>query len=307
MKGQENKNSKNKILFIILMVGSSFLLAINFIPLFVGDEGIYTDYVSDLNNDRITFVNKSSPDINFGALPLDSVIGNCCETYIHYNLEKLPKNTKEMHFFLWDIEFSEYPPPVEDLEINLILVGSNWNVSDITWNNKPKHEEIIDTVNISQIRQSPFLEYYDLGKTLRLTDFLNEYQQNEISFCINITNNNFGLNVSAYLFGIHLIYVYDILLISYTTIISSAIIIVMLIGTVIYLKKNVNSPDYQLITILLWIFIFIEIPFIQYMLLEEFFYELRISFLSLIPWMILGVIQITRKIKNYLSYRKSSQ
>jgi len=333
MKKQPNQNVKRNVILISLGIISSFLLIINFIPIFVENAGITTEFTGDLELDRVAYVNQSDPDMNYinpwgwGA----PVIGNSCETFVHFNLDLLPKETEELYFFisggLYDYYY-DYDYLIDDIEINLILVESNWNSSEITWNNKPIHEEIIATVNTSEIIQNHFIEYYNLEKAVNLTETIKGNHLNEISFCINITKNNVELNTSVIFSEIQLIWSYEKIIISYTTIVSSFIIFSMLIGTVYYLRKDIStcpecenkrklterlcsscgtnfkkdiltkSSDYQLVSMLLWIFAFSEsIYLIQFYMADPFFFPLM-SFL-LLNWLVFCSIQIGRKIKKY--------
>ncbi len=337
MKKQPIENLRSKVIFVSLAIISSFLLIINFIPIFIANAGITKEYTGDLGTDREAYVNQSNPDRNyFDTLWGKAVIGNSCETFVHFNLELLPKETEKLYFFLNGYSYeSIFLPPIEDIEINLILIESNWNSSEITWNNKPRHEEIIDTVNASEIRQSHTIEYYNLEKAIDLTEIFKDNQLNEISLCINITENNAELNASVYLDGIQLIWNYEKVIISYTTIISSFIIFSMLIGSVYYLRKDVYScpecetkrklterfcsscgtnfkddviikgSNYLLLLILLWVFALFEVGFLILTLLTNFLYIFGpfLMILLFIPWVIFGSIQIIRKIKKYRKLR----
>ena len=337
MKRQLNKNVRSKVIFVSLAVISSFLLVINFIPIFIANAGITTEFTGNLDIDREAYVNQSNPDMNyFDSLWGNAVIGNSCETFVHFNLELLPKETEKLYFFLNGYSYeSIFLPPIEDIEINLILIESNWNSSEITWNNKPRHEEIIDIVNASEISQGYHIEYYNLENAIDLTEIFKDNQLNEISLCINITENNAELNASVYFRGIQLIWNYEKVIISYTTIISSFIIFSMLIGSVYYLRKGVYScpecetkrklterfcsscgtnfkkdiiirgSNYQLLLILLWIFALFEVGFLILTLLTNFFYTFApfLMILLFIPWVIFGSIQIIRKIKKYRKLR----
>ena len=337
MKRQLNKNVRSKVIFVSLAVISSFLLVINFIPIFIANAGITTEFTGNLDIDREAYVNQSNPDMNyFDSLWGNAVIGNSCETFVHFNLELLPKETEELYFSLNGYDHGPvYQPPIEDIEINLILIESNWNSSEITWNNKPRHEEIIDIVNASEISQGYHIEYYNLENAIDLTEIFKDNQLNEISLCINITENNAELNASVYFRGIQLIWNYEKVIISYTTIISSFIILSMLIGSVYYLRKDVYScpecetkrklserfcsscgtnfkkdiiikgSNYQFLLILLWIFAFCEVIFLLLTVLSNFnfFFLPVIIFLLLTPWVILCSIQILRKIKKYREIR----
>jgi len=337
MKKQPIENLRSKVIFVSLAIISSFLLIINFIPIFVENVGITTEFTGDLGTDREAYVNQSNPDMNyFDSLWGKAVIGNSCETFVHFNLELLPKETEELYFFLNSYSYGPvYWWSIEDIEINLILIELNWNSSEITWNNKPRHEEIIDTVNASEIRQSYHIEYYNLENAIDLTEIFKDNQLNEISLCINITENNAELNASVYLDGIQLLWNYEKVIISYTTIISSFIILSMLIGSVYYLRKDVYScpecetkrklterfcsscgtnfkkdilirgSDYQLILILLWIFAFCEVILFLLIVLPNFYFLFMplVIFLLLTPWVILCSIQILRKIKKYRELR----
>ncbi|MFW9770714.1 MAG: hypothetical protein ACFFEO_00905, partial [Candidatus Thorarchaeota archaeon] len=221
---------------------------------------------------------------------------------------------------------------VEDIEINLILVGSNWSSSEITWNNKPKHEQIINTVNASNIVQSPLLQYYNFEKTIDLTELIENNHLSEISFCINITKNNVALNDSIELWGIQLIWRYTKLLISNTTIITSIIIFSILIGTIFHIRKDVSScsicktkrkltdevclscknnfreetfiksADYQLILAIFWIFALFEISSLIWIwntYVWPLFVLTLLSGIILINWTIIAIAQIVLKLKKY--------
>ena len=333
MKKPPTENIRIKIIFISLAILTSFLLAINFIPIFVANAGITTKFTGNLDSDREAYVNQSNPDMNyFDSLWGNAVIGNSCETFVHFNLELLPEETEELYFIIESYYLGpKYWFSLEDVEMNLILVESNWSSIEITWNNKPKHGEIIDTVNASEIKQPFTIEYYDLEKTINLTKIFKKRQANEISFCINITENNKDLNDSVYLNRIQLIWNYEKLLISYTTIISSVIIFSLLIGTVYYLRKDLyycpecntrrsltekfcsscgtnfkddimtKGSDYQIILIFLWIFALFEVGFLILILVINFFFLIGpyLITLLLVPWVILCFLQIRNKIKKY--------
>ena len=187
MKKPRILKEKGRILLVVILLFSVFLLIINFIPIFLINAGWSAEFTGDLSRDYSIYVNQSNPDMNYED-SWSSVISKSCETYIHFNLESLPMETEQLYIFMWSYDFGViYPPPVEDIEINIIFVDSNWNISEITWNNKPQHEYIIDTVNASDIIQSPFVEYYNLEKTVDLTNIFQDNELKEISFCFNIT------------------------------------------------------------------------------------------------------------------------
>ncbi|MFW9990169.1 MAG: DNRLRE domain-containing protein, partial [Candidatus Odinarchaeota archaeon] len=222
MKKRHIKIFKNKVIFISLAILSFFLLIINFIPFFGASVGITTKYIRDLDIDRVAYVNQSNPDMNhYNYLDMNSIIGNSCQFFVHFNLQSLPKETKNLYFTITGFQSYSHMFYIKDFEMNLILVDPNWNSSEISWNNKPKHEEIIETVNASAIRNLFTVEYYDLEKTVDLTEIFEEIQQTEISFCINITENNEEMKDIVYVSGIKLLYSYEQFLISYTAIISS--------------------------------------------------------------------------------------
>lgn len=339
MKKNPTENVRIKITFISITTLASFLVAINFIPIFVVNAGIITDFTGDLYLDREAYVNQSNPDMSyFDSLWGNAVIGNSCETFVHFNLNLLPEETEELYFIIERYDLGPlYWLSIEDVEINLILIESNWNLTEITWNNKPKHEEIINTVNASEIRQDYFIEYYDLEKAINLTEIFEESELTEINFCINITEYNEELNSSVYLYGIKLIWNYEKLLISYTTIFTSVIIFSMLIGTLFYLRKDIfscpncntkrkvtekfcfsckksiekeiiiKSSDYQLILTILWVFAFFEVSFLILTVLSIFYdYFLPvIIFFILALWVIFSSIQILKKIQIYVKLNRS--
>ncbi len=340
MKKQQTDIVKAKGIFISLAIISSFLLIINFIPIFVMNAGITSEFTEDLEPDSIAYVNRSNPDMNY-EIPLweNSVIGNFTDTFIHFNLDLLPTRTEKLYFIIREYYFdSFYEYPIDDIEINLISVGSNWNSSEITWNNSPKHEEIIDTVNISEIRQGAYPEYYNLEKSIDITELFNANQLNEFSFCINITKNNLVLNTNVFLREIKVVWYYEQVIISNTTIISSVIIFSLLIGTILFIRKDIYSCpecgikrkftetvcsscgksikneilikglDYQLLLILLWIFAFFEGSTILMILQTKYYSFLLmpfIIFLILINWVILCIILLFRSIKKYRDLKDS--
>lgn len=335
MKEQANKNMRMKVFFTILGISSSFLLIINFIPIFIAHPALTTEFTGDLDRDRSSYVNQSNPDMNYDD-SYECIISNSCETIAHFNLELLPKKTEKLYFFMWWYNFGDvYEAPVDDVEINIIFIGSNWTESEITWNNKPHHEYIIETVNASEILQSPFIERYNLNRAVDLTEIFKENDLDEISFCINITENNDNLNTSVYLEGLHLLWNYEKDLLSYTTIISTFIIFSMLIGTIYYLRKEVYSctncgtkrrsadkfclscgtkfnetiinkeSDYQLVLILLWIFTFLEVAFLLITLIINLVYMFSpfLIVLFLVPWVILCYKQVKKKIRKFNELR----
>ncbi len=340
MKKQNINNLRTKVIFISLAIISSFLLIINFIPFFSGNVGITTKYTRDLGWDRVAYVNQSNPDMNYyNYLMYNTIVGNSCQFFVHFNLQSLPKETKKLYFTINGFQSYSYMFYIKDFEINLILVDSNWNSSEINWNNKPKHEEIIETVNASAIRNHFTVEYYDLEKTVDLTEIFEERQQTEISFCINITENNEELKDIVYLSGIKLLYSYEQFLISYTAIISSIIIFIMLIGTIVYLRKGIyycpncktkrnftelwcsscqkpfehemlrTSLYYQILIILLWIFAFFEVIFLLITTSFNIFYSILPFFGAMEIGCIVGAllifsiiffsIKIRKKVRNY--------
>ncbi|MFW9780676.1 MAG: DNRLRE domain-containing protein [Candidatus Heimdallarchaeota archaeon] len=333
MISQSIKKSRSHIIFLSLLIASISLFIINFIPIFISNEGITTQFSDNLWPNREMFVNKSNPNFNYNIYEYAGIISNSCEAYIHFNLELLPRETEQLYFFMYHYHFIEsYPPPVEDIEINLILVGSNWSSSEITWNNKPKHEQIINTVNASNIVQSPLLQYYNFEKTIDLTELIENNHLSEISFCINITKNNVVLNDSIELWGIQLIWRYTKLLISNTTIITSIIIFSILIGTILHIRKDISScsicktkrkltdkvclscknnfreetfiksADYQLILAIFWIFALFEISSLIWIwntYVWPLFVLTLLSGIILINWTMIAIAQIVLKLKKY--------
>lgn len=331
------KEKINQMIFVSLTIISIFLLVINFIPIFVVNEGITTRFSGNLWPNRAAFVNKSNPDFNYN-FSVDwrlGIIDNSCETYINFNLDLLPEKAKELYFVIGSHDTSiNYPPPSGNIEVNLILVDSNWNTSGITWNNKPERIEILDTVNLSDIEQGPIIVKYNFEKTSNITELIGN---NDISLCINITENQIDLNDTIYLRNIQLIWRYMNLLISDTTIISSCIIFSILIGIVLYVRiklsfcpncktirklnrkfctscktnfgRNIiiQSGDYQLILVTLWIFALLEGSFLIWRLPDlPTFYKFIGSFLSIfliINWVIICILQIIFKIKKYFNIR----
>ena len=293
MKEQKNKSVITKIVFIIVGITSIFLLTINFVPVFVIDAGIERRFFGDNFWDSKAYVNKSNPDTNYAPY-IDVYIGEFTETYIYFDLELLPKRTEELCFFIHDFDFDyNVESAVDDIEINVILVESNWSASEITWNNKPKHEEIIATVNITDIIQYPYKVRHNLERAVNMTELLKEGELNEISICLNITENNEKLNASGRIYGFGIIWTYKRIILSYTPIISTFIFLPLLIIIIYFLRKDlfncrncgtkriledkycrscgtpfkenilIKSRDYQLTLIFLLIFVFLEVSFVS--------------------------------------------
>jgi len=337
MKKIQSENKKSKILFITLALVSAFLLIINFIPIFNINAGLTTEFTGGLSSDYSTYVNQSDPDMNYyDEFGYYRFIGNSCETYLHFNFALLPMETERLYFYISRCGFYEtfpypvYPPPVEDVEINIILIEESWNISEITWNNKPEHAEIINTVNISSIYQGYVIERYDLQKAFDITEIYRNNAFAEISLCINITTNNEGLNKTSVDISPRLLWNYNKVILSYTNIISTSIIFSMLIGTIYFLRKEIyvctncgakighsdiacpkcetlferdliiKRSDYHLIFILLLIFTFFEGSFLIITFLVHFLYPYYIvAPIILIIWMILFYLLIKRKVKHY--------
>jgi hypothetical protein len=329
MKKYQNKKVKSQIVFISLILVSTFLLIINFIPIFIINAGLTAEFTGGLSRDYSTYVNQSNPDMNYYFDSWSTAIGNSCETYVHFNLELLPKETEKLYFSIES--FYSYDPLVEDVEINIILIEASWNASELTWNNKPQHEDIIDVVNASDIVQGFVTEYYNLQKAVDLTDIFKDDQLEEISLCINITENNEELNANVFFSGIHLLWNYKVIILSYTTILTSFLIFSMLIGTIYFLRKDIYTctncgakkvhtdivcptcetvfkreqvmkrADYQLTFIVFWIFIFLEGSYLIITSLIHILYPYSF-FLTpfiLIPWMILCYKLIKKRTKQY--------
>ncbi|MFX1371735.1 MAG: hypothetical protein ACFFCE_07730 [Promethearchaeota archaeon] len=341
MKKLNIKNLRSKTIFISLAIISFFLLIINFIPFFGTNIGITTKYLRELEVDSLTHVDQNNPNMNY-FIPSSKYteFGNSCEVYINYNLKILPKETEALHLVVNFLSLRNiHGPDVEDIEINLIFVESNWNFSEITWNNKPKHEEIIDTVNISEIIQAPWNEY-DLEETINLTEIFKERQLSEISLGINITENNPELDYYIGIGNIRLLYTYEVFIISYTTIISSILIFSMLIGTFFFVRKDLYScPDcgterriarkelcpkcgksisnnslirgsyYQLLLILFWLFVFLEACYLLWALNiiyipSSLIIIIFLLFLHIVPFVIVGPIII---LSNIIKYKELKQ
>jgi len=334
MKKRLNKLEKSQYIFFILFIVSAFFLIINFIPIFVIDAGLTTEFTDSLYNEYSTYVNQSNPDMNYDDSFPSRLIGNSCETYIHYNLNLLPKETERLYFTISDYNFYNHDwiclPPVEDVEINIILIDENWSASELTWSNKPKHGEIIYTVNISSILQGWVIERYNLQKAVSITEILNNEEIEDFSLCINITKNNKKLNCSVGIYS-YLLWNYDKVILSYTNIISASVIFSMLIGTIGYLRKDISictncgakkvhievicskcdtifdddrlikRSDYQLILILLWTFIFFEVLYLIIIALVNWliYYRPFLSLLLPVIWTIIYYIIIKKKIKLY--------
>ncbi|MFX1387667.1 MAG: hypothetical protein ACFE9M_10670 [Promethearchaeota archaeon] len=337
MNKRLNKMEKSQIVFIILVLASAFLLIINFIPVFIINAGLTTEFTEPLYFDYSAYVNQSAPNMNFADSQYSSVIGNSCETYLHFNLELLPERTGQLYFFidfydLYDFYHDVWVyTPVNYVEINIISIEESWNASEITWNNKPEHGEIINTINISDIVQGPFIEYYNLQKAVNLTEIYPIHELGEINLCINITKNNQQLNTTSVLLSPSLLWNYEKVILSYTNIISSSIISSMLIGTIYFFRKDIYTcsscgakkvhteiscfkcektfevdqitkrSDYQLILILVWTFIFFEVFYLIITVLTNWLiYEQPIlSPLPIVLWLVIYYIIIRKKIKLY--------
>jgi len=334
MKKHQNKKMKSQIVFIVVVLASAFLLIINFIPTFIINAGLTTEFTDSISSDYSTYVNQSNPDMNYDDSFPSRLIGNSSETYLHFNLELLPKETERLYFAIVSYDFYDhdwvYPPPVEDVEINIILIEESWTASELTWSNKPKHGEIINTVNISSIVQGWVIERYNLQKAVSITEILNNEEIEDFSLCINITKNNKKLNCSVGIYS-YLLWNYDKVILSYTNIISASVIFSMLIGTIGYLRKDISictncgakkvhievicskcdtifdddrlikRSDYQLILILLWTFIFFEVLYLIIIALVNWliYYRPFLSLLLPVIWTIIYYIIIKKKIKLY--------
>ncbi|MFW9901329.1 MAG: DNRLRE domain-containing protein [Candidatus Thorarchaeota archaeon] len=330
MDENENRAKFSHVIFIIIAISSPFLLGINFIPAFTGD-GLRTSFLGSQYADNRTYVNQSNPDRHYYDYE-GIYIGNFSETYFHFNFDSLPTVSERLYFFLggyhYDYDCEHY---LYDVEINIILIESTWNASEITWNNKPQHDDILYTGNASKIRQSFFIESYDLEKAVDLTDFLENQQYHEISLCINITDNNKNLKCPIRLYGFKFLWYYEKMILSYTTIITSIIIFSMLIGITYFLRRDIfycencntkrkltdkfcpscnikpdkdlmtKETDYLIILILLWTFILIEGTFLIIMIFRDWMYVYFPFLIPLliIPWIILCFTQIKKKYKIY--------
>ncbi|MHA2394619.1 MAG: DNRLRE domain-containing protein [Promethearchaeota archaeon] len=338
MKKRINKLEKSQIAFLVLVLASAFLLIINFLPTFRINAGLSTEFTEELSQDYSVYVNQSAPDKNFADSQYYSfVIGNSCETYLNFNLEFFPEETNQLFLYikfydLYDFYHDTWDHnPADDVEINIILIEESWNASELTWNNKPEHGEIIDTVNVSDILQGPFIDHYNLQKAVDLTELYKIDGLKEINLCINITKNNQQLNTTSVLLSPRLLGNFEKVILSYINIISTSIIITMLIGTIYYLRKNVSTcpscgakkvhtktscskcenvfekdqiikrSDYQLILILVWAFTFFEVFYLLITTIDIWLiYELPIfSPILAVIWFIICVLIIRKKIKLY--------
>lgn len=329
MKRLQNKKINSQIVFVILVLTSIILLIINFIPTSITNTGLTTDFTVALSSDYSVYVNQSDPNMNYyGSYPT-RLIGNSCETYLHFNLESLPQEPGDLYFSLYMYDFYGNGP-VDYVEINIISIEESWNASELTWNNKPEHSEIINTVNISDIVQGPFIQYYNFQNTVDLTGFYDKSAFGEFNLCINITKNNENLNNTNVRLSPRLLWNYEIVILSYTNLISTFIIISMLIGTIYFLRKDIyrchncgarkvhteivcyacetsferdlriKRSDYQLVLIVLWIFVFIEGFYLILLASFPFIYLLYpFLFLFPIPWIILFYKIIKKRIKLY--------
>ncbi|MFX1599254.1 MAG: hypothetical protein ACFFB6_01505 [Promethearchaeota archaeon] len=332
---------KSQIVFIVLVLASAFLLIINFIPVFIINAGLTAEFTEPLYFEYSAYVNQSAPNMNFADSQYSSIIGNSCETYLHFNLELLPEQTGQLYFFIYSYDFYDFYhdtwvyTPVDYVEINIISIEESWNASELIWNNKPEHGEIIKTVNISDILQGWFIQHYNLQKAVNLTEIYPINELGEINLCINITKNNQQLNTTSVLLYPRLLWKYEKVILSYTNIISSSIIFSMLIGTIYFFRKDIYTcsscgakkvhteiscfncektfevdqiikrSDYQLILILIWTFIFFEVSYLTFTLVTWLIFELIILlYLLVILWIIVYFIIITKKIKLYKKLKK---
>jgi hypothetical protein len=334
MKKRLNKLEKSQYIFILLILASVFLLIINFIPVFRIDAGLITDFTGRINSNYSVYVNQSDPTMNYYGRYPSRLIGNSCETYMRYNLNLLPKEAEGLYFTIDDYDFYDlewpYPPPVEDVEINIILIEENWNVIEITWDNKPKHGEIHKTLNISTITQGWVLDRYNLQKTVDISEILNNEELEDFNLCINITKNNENLNLNVDFYS-YLLWNYKIVILSYTNIISTSILFSLLAVTIFFFRKEIytcpncglkkvhteeicpkcdnvldNSriskrSDYQLIVILLWTFIFFEGLYLIILAIVNYLFYLQPIFTPLLAviWIIIYYIIIKKKLKLY--------
>ncbi len=331
MKKQRNKKRKLQIFFIALVLVSTFLLIINFIPAFKINAGLTTEFTFGLSTDYAAYVNQSDPNKNYPF----RLIGNSCETYIHFDLEKLPKEDGHLYFSFFSYYFYEDgyyidPSYIDYVEINIISIEESWNVSELTWVNKPEHGEIINTVNISDITQDgPFIDYYNLQNAFDIKHFYNISEPGDLSFCINLTRNNEQFNTSLY-FNPRLLWNYDKLILSYTNIISTSIIISILAGIIYFMRKEVSvckncgtkgvhlekvcprcekkfendlitkRLDYQRVLILLWVFIFMTVSGLILTIMLELIYVLgTVVIFLLIPWFVLLYIIVKKRTKRF--------
>jgi len=80
---------KSAVIFVSITSLAFFLLFINFIPQLVFDKGITKEFRGiHIWPDKRIYVNQSNPDMNY----IDSweiIIGNSCQSYLHYSLERL--------------------------------------------------------------------------------------------------------------------------------------------------------------------------------------------------------------------------
>jgi hypothetical protein len=261
----------------------------------------------------MAYVNKSNPNMNYNQ-PM--YIGNSCEAYVNYSLNSLLNRRSELYFFVGRYTF--YHRYIDELEINIILINSKWNSSEITWNNKPEHEEIIDVVNISTIRQGYFIERYNLEKAVDLTEFFNYNYPDEISLCINITLKNdlfIFLNQSCS-FSPGLLWNYEKLLLSYTTITTTTLLFVILLG-VIYLLKRTSIEEnkkhnYRIGLSIFWIVNSIAVAplLVGLMLIIINVFNIHVGFTVLGNMLVLGIwfgvcgFQIQKNFTKYKELRK---
>jgi hypothetical protein len=137
VKSERNKILVARTVFIFVGASSLFLFAMNFIPSLVVDDGFSTNITDKIYTDssKKAYVNSSNPDMNYDQ---SLYIGESCEAYVNFSLNSLPNRRTELYFFVRVYRLSH--PYIDDLEINIILIKSKWNSSEITWNSKPDHE-----------------------------------------------------------------------------------------------------------------------------------------------------------------------
>jgi hypothetical protein len=334
MKKRLKKLEKSYYIFILLILASVFLLIINFIPVFRIDAGLTTEFTNRFDSEYSVYVNQTDPDKNYNDHYYYRIIGNSCETYIHYNLNSLPEETVRLYFTIGDYDFYNvewgHYPQVDDIEINIISIEENWNVSELTWNNKPKHGEIIKTVNISRITQGWVIDRYNLQKVVDISEILTNEELEDFSLCINITKNNENLNCSVSIYS-YLLWNYEIVVLSYTNIISTSIIFSLLAVTIFFFRKEIYTcpncglkkihtevicpkcdtvfndsriskrSDYQLILIFLWTFIFFEGLYLIILAIVNwlFYYQPILTPLLALIWIIIYYKIIKKKLKRY--------
>ncbi len=126
-------------------------------------------------DDSYVYLNK--PDSNYGLLPVlwvENINGIQCESYIRFDTSNRTSN-----WIKAEVSLSLYRAS-EDTDLTVCLINESWEVLGITWNNKPKHENIISTFSISKDQQTTQKRVY--------IDVSNYIQGNNLSLCLYADN-----------------------------------------------------------------------------------------------------------------------